>query len=149
MKTTRDAAARAELFDRIQGLDVNAVAQWGKMDVRQMVQHCIMWEELSLGRIKTKRSFIGRIFGRVALKRMLNDAIPIGRNMPTSPEVKIVSAPAGDFSIKKQQWIGLIEEDARTRDGGIIHPFFGKMTRDEMCQLSYRHADHHLRQFNA
>ncbi|MDZ7606591.1 MAG: DUF1569 domain-containing protein [Cyclobacteriaceae bacterium] len=32
---------------------------------------------------------------------------------------------------------------------GIVHPFFGKMSREQIGQLSYKHLDHHLRQFNA
>ncbi|MFB6456714.1 DUF1569 domain-containing protein [Chitinophaga sp. Hz27] len=148
MKTTRDAATRTALFHRIQMLDANAVAKWGKMDVKQMLHHCILWEEMALGRIKTKRSFMGRIFGRFVLRNILKDDTRLTRNTPTSPEIKIDVVPSTDFSSQKQHWIAVIEENAVNTDTGFTHPFFGKLTRDQVCQMSYKHTDHHLRQFN-
>ena len=32
---------------------------------------------------------------------------------------------------------------------GFVHWFFGKMTREQIGQLVYKHTDHHLRQFNS
>lgn len=31
----------------------------------------------------------------------------------------------------------------------FMHPFFGKITREQIGYLAYKHDDHHLRQFNA
>ena len=28
------------------------------------------------------------------------------------------------------------------------HPFFGKMTKEEWARITFKHLDHHLRQFN-
>jgi hypothetical protein len=30
----------------------------------------------------------------------------------------------------------------------VFHTFFGKITKEQAGQLAYKHADHHLRQFN-
>jgi len=29
-----------------------------------------------------------------------------------------------------------------------MHPFFGKMTKEQVGYLAYKHTDHHLWQFN-
>jgi hypothetical protein len=31
----------------------------------------------------------------------------------------------------------------------FIHDFFGRMTREQVGQLAYKHTDHHLRPFGA
>ena len=75
MKTISDKATRDELIQRIQRLNAQATAQWGKMNVYQMVRHCSLWEDLMLGKRTYKRSFIGFLFGKIALKvlrRMIN-----------------------------------------------------------------------------
>jgi hypothetical protein len=30
---------------------------------------------------------------------------------------------------------------------GAVHPFFGPLTHDGWCRLTWKHVDHHLRQF--
>ena len=91
MKTTLDKATRDELINRIGNLNESSRAEWGKMNVSQMLRHCTAWEELMSGRQKLKRAFVGRIFGRMALRRILKDETPLRRNTPTSPEFKITT----------------------------------------------------------
>ncbi len=50
MKTVSDKTIRDELIGRIRQLTPKATAQWGKMNVDQMVKHCSLWEELMLGK---------------------------------------------------------------------------------------------------
>jgi len=34
-------------------------------------------------------------------------------------------------------------------DYSFVHPFFGKMTKEQIGYHAYKHIDHHLRQFNS
>ncbi|MEC5143621.1 DUF1569 domain-containing protein [Chitinophaga sp. 212800010-3] len=147
MKTVLDTTAREELTRRIHQLSEHNVAQWGKMNVRQMLQHCVLWEEMALGRMPVKRSFIGRIFGRVALRDLTKSDAPLRKNTPTSPELKITTEVNSDFEQTKERWIALIAEHDSPNTTGIMHPFFGEMSPGQIVLLSYKHADHHLRQF--
>jgi hypothetical protein len=104
-------------------------------------------EEMYLGRKIYKRAFIGRLFGRVALKSMLKDDSPVKKNMPTVPQC-IVTEISGDFETQKKQWIELVEEYGKTLKTDFEHAFFGKMNREQIGQLAYKHVDHHLRQFS-
>ncbi len=110
-----------------------------------MVKHCTLCEELYQGKVKLKRVFLGRIFGKMALKKLLSDDRPIGKNSPTDPFLRVVEN-IDDLEAQKQKWIALIKE-YETHNTPSIHPFFGKMTMEQLGQMSYKHNDHHLRQF--
>src|SRR6187431_1255261 len=90
MKTIFDKTVREELIDRINTLSEKSVAEWGKMNIYQMVKHCTIWEEWILGTNKPtyKQEFIGFIFGKMALKSIMEDDSPLRRNTPTSAAFK-------------------------------------------------------------
>src|SRR5258706_1023820 len=105
MKTIFDKTTRDELINRINTLNENSTAQWGRMTSYQMLKHCRMWEEMIAGKKKYKRVFIGRLFGKMVLKNMLKDERPLMRNTPTIPELKIIED--GDVSSERTKWIAL------------------------------------------
>lgn|ERR1035438_5670561 len=88
MKSIFDNTTRDELITRINSLNENSTAQWGKMNVSQMLRHCSQWDEMALGKKKYKQSFIGKLFGKMALKDMMKDE-PMKKNLPTVPSFKI------------------------------------------------------------
>ena len=146
MKSIFDQATRDELIKRISLLDANSTAQWGKMDVSQMMKHCSQWDEMALGRKSYKQSLIGKLFGRIALKDMMKD-VPMKKNMPTVPSFKITQAL--DLKEEKTKWLQLLQEYDRYASDGFIHPFFGPLSKEQTGYLVYKHIDHHLRQFNS
>jgi len=147
MKTVFDKTTRDELINRIGTLGENSTAQWGKMNVYQMIKHCALWEEMAMGKVRYKRAFVGRLFGRIALKKVLKDDAPLTRSTPTLPELRITET--GDVLAEKAKWISLIGEYEHFTDADFVHPFFGKMTKEQIGYLAYKHTDHHLRQFNS
>ncbi|MDB5227712.1 MAG: hypothetical protein JWN78_1905 [Bacteroidota bacterium] len=146
MKSIFDKRTREELINRINSLNENSRADWGKMSVSQMLKHCSQWDEMALGKKTYKQSFIGRLFGKIALKDMMKD-VPMKKNLPTVPSFKIKETPNVDE--EKSKWINLINEYEYFFNEGFIHPFFGAMTKENTGYLAYKHADHHLRQFNS
>lgn len=46
MQTIFNSTTREELINRINSLNAKSKAQWGKMDVYQMLKHCTLWEEM-------------------------------------------------------------------------------------------------------
>lgn len=147
MKTIFDKATRDELINRINLLNKNNKAQWGKMNFFQMLKHCSQWEEMALGKKKYKQSFLGRLFGKMALKDFVKDETPFKQNVPTVPEFRI-KEHTGDVELQRKKWINLIEEYTQFSNFDFVHPFFGKMNKEEIGYLAYKHTDHHLRQFN-
>ena len=150
MKTVFDNTTRIELIDRIAALDESYAAQWGKMNAYQMVRHCTMFEEWVLGKNDPvyKQAFIGRLFGRIALKGLLKDESPMKRNMPTTSDL-VIKETDGNFPAEKAKWIGLIKDYEYYSNPAFIHDFFGKMTIEQIGFLAFKHTDHHLRQFSA
>lgn len=146
MKSVLDKATRDELIGRINSLTENSKAQWGKMNVYQMLKHCVLCEELYFGKTKHKRAFIGRLFGKAGLKNILREDKEFPKNAPTSDVFK-VKETSGDVTSEKQKWIILIEE-YENYSNDFVHWFFGRMTKEQLGQFVYKHNDHHLRQFN-
>ncbi|TSJ43142.1 DinB family protein [Mucilaginibacter corticis] len=145
MKTLFDDKTRAEVVARINKLDEQSKAQWGKMTVYQMIKHCVKWEDMLLGKTTYKQSLLGRIVGKFALKDMMKDE-PLKHNLPTVPSFKVNGD--GNVAATKKEWLNLISEHNGKTPVGFIHPFFGLLTAEQAGQMAYKHIDHHLRQFN-
>lgn len=146
MKSIFESASRNEVINRVNTLNEHSQAQWGKMTVSQMIKHCAQWDEMALGKKKYDQSLIGKLFGKMALKDMMKD-VPMKKNMPTVPSFKIKGNP--DTHKEKENWIKLLGEYTAFSGDGFVHPFFGKLTKEQTGYLVYKHIDHHLRQFNS
>jgi hypothetical protein len=148
MKTVFDQTTRDELINRINTLRENSKAQWGRMNIYSMIKHCTLWEEWIAANQNDKQAFIGHLFGKMALKNILKDEKPLRRNTPTLKKF-IINNKEGDIPAERTKWIALINGYAHFSKQSFIHPFFGKMTKEQIGYLAYKHTDHHLRQFNS
>lgn len=149
MKTMFEKSIRDELINRIKALNKNSTAQWGKMNVYQMLRHCILWQEMILQNKKYKRAFIGLFLGKMFLKNEVKDNRSMRQNNPTITELKIRETN-GDIGSEKTKLFSLINGYSQYSfpDFSFVHPFFGKMTKGQIGYHAYKHMDHHLRQFN-
>lgn len=149
MKSIFDKTNREEIIKRINAINENSERQWGKMDVHQMLKHCTLYEEWVLGKNNPtyKQTFIGRIFGKMVLKKFTKDDQPFDKNVPTTSDLKL---PIGNKNLleEKNKWISLINEYEKFHNPAFIHDFFGKTSVEQIGILAYKHSDHHLRQFN-
>ena len=145
MQTIFNPQTTEALITRIHTLSPSSSAQWGKMNAAQMLKHCNLSEEMYLGKKQYSRLFIGRLFGKMALKSVLQNEDEMKPNQPTHPEFQI--SGDWDFEAERQKWIGLLQDYAFYSNPKFVHPFFGKMTREQVGQYVYKHTDHHLRQF--
>lgn len=147
MKTMFNAAVRAELVSRVNALGENSKPLWGKMNIYQMTKHCSVWNEWILGKNNPvyKQEFLGKIFGKMALKSNTKDDRPLGKNMPAGKMT--VKEKAGDVNAQKAIWAGLIADYGNYSNENFVHDFFGKMTKEQIGIFAYKHANHHLRQF--
>ena len=138
---------RQEILNRIQKLNPDAIAEWGKMDVKKMLRHCQAPLQVALGELKLKQGLIGLLFGKMAKKSLLKPE-PFKRDLPTAPQFKVGDIPL-EFENEKQKLISLIKQfgEAGPQNDRGKHPFFGTMNENEWDQLQWKHLDHHLRQF--
>jgi hypothetical protein len=138
----------AEVVRRIQALKPDSKAQWGKMDVAQMLAHCQVPLEIATGQRTMKRGLIGLLFGRMAKKKLAGPE-PFKRGLPTAPE--FVVRDQRDFAAEREKLLALVQSFQRRGPEALAreHPFFGPMTTTEWDRLQWKHLDHHLRQFGA
>ena len=148
MKTIFDKNTREELIERIKQINKTNKPDWGKMNVFQMLKHNTYWNGWILGKESHtyKQAFLGKVFGKIALKKMIKDEKPFDKNIPTSDQFKVRETTA-DLESEKSEWISLVKEYENYNNPKFVHDFFGKMTKEEIGILVYKHTDHHLRQF--
>ncbi|MDC8103753.1 MULTISPECIES: DUF1569 domain-containing protein [Chryseobacterium] len=148
MKTIFEHKDRQELIERISALTDNKTAQWGKMNLYQMIRHCTVWNDWILGRNKQeyKQEFLGKLFGRMALKRLLREGAVMDKNVPAGEFA--IKEKTGDTDLYKKIWLEQIAAYENYSNPDFIHNFFGKMKTEDLGMFVYKHMDHHLRQFN-
>lgn len=149
MKSIFDQNTREEIIARIDSLNLQHKAQWGKMTVTQMVRHCALCDEYYFGKISISRSALGLLFGKSAIKKILKDEnSSFARNAPTAPQFK-VNEKIDDLSSEKENWKAVIRHYATYNEENFVHWFFGKISKEQMGQFIYKHSHHHLQQFGA
>lgn len=150
MKTIFDSNLKAELRNRIEMLTQDSKARWGKMNIFQMTRHCRGWNDWILGKGDYanhiyKQEFLGKIFGKWALKSNTKDDKPMGKGMPAGKFV--IREKEGDTEAQKALWLRGIDDHAHFSNDRFVHDFFGKMSKEQIGIFVYKHFDHHLRQF--
>jgi Protein of unknown function (DUF1569) len=136
-----------EIVSRINLVKQNQQPLWGKMNAAQMMAHCQMPLKVATGDAQLKRSILGFVVGKMMKKKFMQDE-GFGKNLPT--DKSFIMNDEKEFTtesinlieqLSKFQHLNQDELEARP------HPFFGKMNAEEWGTLSYKHLDHHLRQF--
>ena len=150
METIFDAQNIENFKDRIGRIEEYATASWGKMNIKQMLVHVIENEKLLLRERDFKDVFIGKLFGQMALKSDVKNDKPFGKNSPTHPDLKIKVSVDMDISDLKSDWKAQLDKYLKISHNhydDFKHPFFRKMSYEQVGIWAYKHIDHHLRQF--
>ena len=149
MNSLFDPNTAQEIEQRIKSLRVDSPSMWGKMDVAQMMAHCNVSLEAAMGKIHPKRSLIAKLIGGLLKGQLTNDTL-MGKSLPTHPVY--IMANAKEFEKEKSRFITLLKEFSEGGVAGVTqspHAFFGKITPMQWSSGTWKHLDHHLRQFGA
>jgi len=147
MKSLFNQATVDELKQRIASLQPDTPRLWGKMNVAQMLAHCSVGMEISLGDKSTPQVLLGKIFGKWAKAGFFRNG-SMRKNTPTAP-IYVVANP-GEFAQERDRLSDLIQRFQASGPAGCTtgpHAFFGKLQAHEWAILNYVHVDHHLKQF--
>jgi hypothetical protein len=147
MKTIFEEAAAAEVLARIERLRPESERHWGSMNAAQMLAHCCVGLQMSNGTAVPSRTVLGWLIGPFFKPLAVNNA-PFRRNSPTHKT--FIISDARDFSLEQARLRELVKEFSRGGEAGCpghVHAFFGYLTPAEWGILTYKHLDHHLRQF--
>jgi len=148
MRSILNESERTEIVDRLRSLSASSAARWGAMDVTSMLHHLRLSARMTLGELPVA-SVNKRAFQMFPLKHLILYVFPFPKGAPTATELKPIDPAAFD-----EERAALLEAFERIgtgpRDGkGPAHPLFGPMTWREWGVVTYKHADHHLKQFGA
>ena len=145
MKTLWDESSRHELKDRLGHLQGDAQARWGRMNAPQMLKHVVSAMQMANGELETAPKNLPIRFP--PLKQLMIYWLPWPQGAPTAPE--LLNQEPGEWAEGIAQLRAQIDGfGARDRNATWpIHPAFGKLTPKAWGVLTYRHIDHHLRQF--
>jgi hypothetical protein len=149
MKNLFEAGRADELKARVAQLGPECERVWGSMTPAQVMAHCSKSLEWALGeRIPPRARLIVRIMGRTIKPMVFKDDKPIRRNSPTSPDLIVHDEP--NLEAERARLYSLIDQFAAAGPEGCTthpHSFFGPLKPSEWAILTYKHLDHHLRQF--
>jgi hypothetical protein len=148
MRSILNEDDHAEIINRLNSLSVSSQRRWGSLDIAAMLKHLRLSAQMTLGELpvasKSKRAL--QMF---PLKHLILYVVPFPKGAPTAPELKPVDAVS--FEEERAALLEMLERIATgPRDGaGPAHPLFGPLSRQEWGVATYKHANHHLKQFGA
>jgi hypothetical protein len=149
MKNLYDPASVQEIKQRIALLRPDSQHLWGTMSSAQAMAHCATSMEWAVGdRIPEKASLLLRLLGRAVKPLALGNEQPMRRNSPTAKE--LVVREERNLATEQERLGALIDRFSAAGPPGCTshpHSFFGRLTAEEWAELTYKHLDHHLRQF--
>ena len=148
MGTILNESDRAAIDRRVRSLSVSSTARWGKMDVAGMLRHLRLASLMALGEYPVP-SANKRVFQVFPVKHLILYVLPFPKGAPTAAELK--SEAAASFEEERAALLESLERiGTGLRDGmGPDHPLFGPLSWREWGVATYKHTDHHLRQFGA
>ena len=149
MSSLHDRDARDAMLFRLASLQPGATRLWGKMDSAQMLAHLVIAMECATGERASEQSLLGKIVTPF-IRTLVFGPRPFAKNGPTDPSY--VVAGAREFESEKARLTRLIErfgERGPLGAAGQVHPFFGRLSAEQWGRLTWKHVDHHLRQFGA
>lgn len=147
MQNLFDTDTYTNMVSRLNSLSPENNAEWGKMNVAQMLAHCKEAFKVPLSEKKLPRLFIGRILGPLVKAKLYNES-PWKQSLPTSPN--FIIKDARDFNLEKRELLDLVNKFYAAGPMGITkhpHPMFGRFTPEQWGKSMFKHLDHHLRQF--
>lgn len=147
IKNLFDPAVKQEITDRINILTATTQHQWGKMDVAQMLAHVQIPMGVALGTNSVKGNWLMKLILPL-FKKNLYDEKPWKQGLPTDQSF-IMTGQSRDFDKEKNQLLDKINGFSESNMINEKHPVFGKLTKDQWSKATWKHIDHHLKQFGA
>ena len=146
IKNLFDASVKKEMINRINTLTPASQRKWGKMEVAQMLSHLQKPINFCYGNHEIKGSFILSLLGPM-FKSVLYNSKPYKQGLPT--DTTYVVSNAREFEKEKQELLLLLDRFSESNISDRKHPVFGKLSKEQWGLATWKHIDHHLKQFGA
>jgi Protein of unknown function (DUF1569) len=139
---------RSTICSRVRSLSPSSTRRWGRMDVTGMLQHLRLSAQMTVGELEVAPKN-KRVFQVFPLKHLILYVLPFPKGAPTAPELHPVAAAS--LEEERAAVLALLDRiGTGPREGaGPAHPLFGSLSWREWGAVTYKHVDHHLKQFGA
>ena len=144
MPSIYDPARRQELRDRLAQLTPERAPRWGRFSARQMVTHLLESYRMGAGELRLP---VRPLPLRAVVRYLMIHVLPFPRSAPTAPQL-LARAPDSwerDVAALSDRIASRVEPAPGAELA--THPLFGRMSAADWGVLSYKHTDHHFRQF--
>lgn len=144
VKNLFDKIVKQQIVDRINTLTPQSQAQWGKMNVAQMLAHVQLPINCAYGTHEVKGGFLLKLIGPFFKSVLYNDK-PYKQGLPTDKTYVVIDTK--NFDAEKNTLLEKINQF--TPDNIVVenHPVWGKLTKEQWSKATWKHFDHHLKQF--
>lgn len=147
IKNLLEPAVKQEIIERVNKLHPQSARQWGKMDVAQMLAHLQVPVGVALGTHTLKGNWLLKLIMPL-FKKALYDEKPWKQGLPTD-KTFITTGSSRDFEQEKTRLLNMLNRLTETNMVNEKHPIFGKLTKEQWSKATWKHFDHHLKQFGA
>lgn len=145
MKSVWQTSDRNDLLARIDRIAPATTPKWGRMTAERMLSHLVESAKMATGELTCRSKKLPLRF--FPLKQLVLYVLPFPKSSPTAPELLAgAAAPVDALQRDLHRLLG----DFASRDVRAAwpeHPAFGSMDGRQWGVLTYKHFDHHLRQF--
>lgn len=148
VKNLFEPGRATEVKERMARLSPTSGRLWGTMTAAQALAHCSASMEMALGDRTPDRMRLGRIAGWVVKPLLLRNDEPMRRGSSTMKE--LIVQDERELEGERERLSKLVDRFAAGGPRGCTthpHSFLGRLSPDEWAILTYKHLDHHLRQF--
>ena len=151
MKNIIDEPVKKNMIDRVSKISSDDKAQWGKMNVHEMIVHCSDQLRISMGLKETE--YVGKPVVSSLVKWLVFMGMPVPKGrVETVKELKqgVGGTKPVEFEKDKAVLKELINDFNKSFINSKIrkHPVFGDLNYNQWGKLAYVHLNHHLTQFN-
>ena len=148
MRTILNESDRSAIGTRLRSLSDSSTARWGQMNVTEMLHHLQLSALMTVGELEVMPKN-KRVFQVFPLKHLILYVLPFPKGAPTAPELR--QDASASFEEERAAVLALLDRiGAGPQEGtGPAHPLFGPLSWREWGAATYKHVDHHLKQFGA
>lgn len=147
IKNLFDTAVKQEIINRLNKLSPQSQRQWGKMDVAQMLAHLQVPIGVAMGTHTVKGNLLMKLILPL-FKKKLYDEKPWKQGLPTD-KTFIMTGKTKDFELERNKLMDMVSRFTEANMVNEKHPIFGRLTKEQWSKATWKHIDHHLKQFGA
>jgi hypothetical protein len=152
VKTLANASDTNEILRRLKKVRPDSPRRWGRMTSHQMICHLIDSFRMMAAE-RDVSDATGPVQQTIVKWFALYLPLPWPAGIMTRPEIdqELGGSPPVEFAADIDELVRRVERVAAAGSSirGAAHPIFGPMSSADWLRWSYRHLDHHLRQFGA